>query len=227
MADVMRVVHPVQLSPFAEVIDGRSSGIVVDIVRAAAERAGLRIDFLAVPFEQVEAALQDERADIAIPIAVTSERRARFDFSDTLLMTGGSLFVRAGEATPDGLAALAGKVVVTPRTGPLAAYIAKVASDVKLVVTSDYEESLRLLVGGEVDAAALNHQAGAMIAAKLHPGMLTFPREMFLELPFGAAVLKGTRSETIAALNAGLAAIEEDGTFDGIILPRALGRASP
>ena len=211
MTEVMRIVHPDRLSPFAEVIDGRSSGITVDIVRGAAERAGLRIEFLAVPFEQVEAGLHDGRADMAIPIAVTTERRERFDFSDTLLMTGGSLFVRAGEASPEGLAVLAGKVVVTPRTGPLAAYIAKTAPDVKLMVTSDYEESLRLLVGGEAYAAALNHQAGAMIAAKLHPGMLTLPRKLFLELPFGAAVLTGTRSEMIAALNAGLAAVKGHG----------------
>ncbi len=216
MPQDLTIAHPEALPPFAFLGSGGSRGLVVDNVRAAVERAGWVATFVAVPFEQVEAALVDGVADLAIPIAVTAERRERFDFSETLLMTGGSLFVRAGEVTPVGLAALAGKVVVTPRTGPLAAFIARTAPDVKLVVTNDYEESLRLLVSGEADAAALNHQAGAIIAAKLHPGRLTFPCEKFLELPFAAAVLKGTRSEVIAAMNAGLAAIKSDGTNNGL-----------
>ena len=42
------------------------------------------------------------------------------------------------------------------------------------------------------------------------------PRIMFLELPFGAAVLKGHNSEFLSRFNAGLAAIRADGTWDRI-----------
>lgn len=224
MARTIRIVHPLALPPFAEARDGRSEGMVVDIVRAAVERARWQAAFLAVPFEQVEAALVEGLADLSIPIAITAERRQRFDFSEMLLMSGGSLYVRAGEATPDGLAALAGKVLVTPRTGPLAGFIAKTAPSVKLVVTSNYEESLAKLVGGEADAAALNHQAGAMMAAKLFAGKVAFPERMFLELPFAAAVLKGRHGEAIAAVNAGLAVIKEDGGFDEICARWTSGR---
>ena len=68
----------------------------------------------------------------------------------------------------------------------------------------------------QADAAALNYQAGASIAARLHPGKLTVPRTMFLELPFGAAVLKGQNAEFLTRLNAGLSAIRADGTFERI-----------
>jgi ABC-type amino acid transport substrate-binding protein len=84
------------------------------------------------------------------------------------------------------------------------------------VVTEDYESSLARLVGGEADAAALNYQAGARLASRLHPGKLTVPRTMFWELPFGAAVLKGQNAEFLTRLNAGLAAIRADGTWDRI-----------
>ncbi len=215
-AETIRVAHNRLLPPFAEVKDGKSTGLVVDIFRAAAERAGYDVEFFPVPIEQMEATLKDGRAIATIPTAVTPERRQTMDFSDMLLMTGGAIYVRAGEATPSDLQALSGKVVVTPRTGPLAAFIQKTAPAVKLEVTEDYETSLERLVSGKADAAALNFQAGAMIANKLYPGKVTFPDRMFLELPFGAAVLKDRNSEFLTRFNKGLAEIRADGTFERI-----------
>ena len=214
-ADQIKIAYNQILPPFSENKDGKASGLVIDIVRAAAERAGYAVEFIPVPLEQMEPALRDGRALAVMPTAASPERRERMDFSDTLLMTGGSLYVRAPEPTPT-LQTLAGKTVVTPRTGPLAAFIQKNAPDVKLVVTEDYETSLAKLVSGDADAAALNYQAGAAIAARLHPGKLTVPRSMFLELPFGAAVLKGQNAEFLARLNTGLAAIRADGAFERI-----------
>lgn len=215
-AEKIKVAHNRLLPPFAEVKDGKTAGLVVDIFRAAAERAGYEVEFFPVPLEQMEAALKDGRAIATIPTAITPERRQTMDFSDTLLMTGGSIYVRAGETAPSDLRALAGKVVVTPRTGPLAAFIRKNAPEIKLEVTEDYESSLDRLVKGTADAAALNIQAGAMIANKLYPGKVNVAKTMFLELPFAAAVVKGRSADFIAKLNAGLAAIRADGTFERI-----------
>ena len=84
--------------------------------------------------------------------------------------------MRAPNASPENLRALAGKIVVTPRTGPLAAFIQKNAPDVKLAITTDYEESLARLVKGEVEAAALGFHV-AISNGKLN-GMIwpTTPR---------------------------------------------------
>ena len=152
----------------------------------------------------------------APPMAATPECRERLDFSATLLMSGGALYVRSPDPTPEGLRALAGKTVVTLRTGPLAAFIQNTAPEVKLVVTEDYETSLARLVSGEADAAALNYQTDALLAGRLYPGKLTVPRLMFLELPFNAAVLEGQNAEFLTRLNTGLAAIRADGTWDRI-----------
>ena len=213
-AEPLRVAHNNLMPPFAELKEGRTVGLVVDIFRAAAERSGYTVEFVPVPLEQMEPALKDGRATVSIPTAITPDRRERLDFSDTLLMTGGALYVRAPDATPENLQSLAGKTVATPGTGPLAAFIRKTVPAVKLVVTDDYETSLARLVSGEADAAALNYQSGALLAARLHPGKLTVPRTMFLELPFGAAVLKGQNADVLTRLNAGLAAIRADGTWD-------------
>jgi ABC-type amino acid transport substrate-binding protein len=215
-AEQVRIAYNNILPPFAETKDGKAAGLVVDIVQAAAERAGYGVEFVPVPLEQMESSLRDGRALAMMPAAATAERRERMDFSETLLMTGGALYVLAPNPTPASLQALAGKTVVTPRTGPLAAFIQKTAPDVNLVVTEDYETSLARVVHGDADAAALNYQTGAMLAARLHPGKLTVPRIMFLELPFGAAVLKGQNAEFLSRFNEGLKAIRADGTWDRI-----------
>jgi polar amino acid transport system substrate-binding protein len=215
-AETIRVAHNRLLPPFAEVKDGKTVGLVVDIFRAAAERAGYQVEFFPVPIEQMEAALKDGSAVATIPTAITPERRQTMDFTDLLLMTGGAIYVRAGEPTPDGVEALAGKVVVTPRTGPLAAYLRNTVPKAQLEVTEDYETSLERLVSGKADAAALNFQAGTMIANKLYPGKVSVPDKMFLVLPFSAAVLKGRNADFVTRFNKGLADIRADGTFERI-----------
>ena len=115
------------------------------------------------------------------------------------------------------LRALSGKVVVTPRTGPLAAFIRKNAPAIKLEVTEDYESSLERLVNGTADAAALNVQAGAMIANKLYPGKVSGrDRRCSWNCRSPPPCCKGQNADFVARLNAGLAAIRADGTFERI-----------
>jgi polar amino acid transport system substrate-binding protein len=215
-ADPVRIAHQEHFPPFVEITDGRSTGLVVDIVRAAAAKAGIEVQFVPVPFAQVQDTLKDGRADAIVPLAITSERLASFDFSAPLLMTGGALFVRAPNPTPENLAALNGKTIVTPGTGPLVPYIRKNAPDVKLVITTNYEESLERLIKGEADAAALNFQVGASMAARLYPGQVTMPGTMFEEVPDAIAVSKGQHAELLKRFDAGISAIRADGTWQQI-----------
>jgi len=168
-----------------------------------------------VPIEQVEQTLRAGGAE-AVLSAPNPERLKSFDFSAPVLMTGGALFVRATYPTPADLIALAGKTVVTPRAGPLVAIISRGAPAVNLSVTTDYEQSLAQLVGGTADAAALNYHVGAMLADRLYPGQITKPNRMFWETPLAIAVPKGERADLIERLNAGLAAIRADGTWQQI-----------
>jgi polar amino acid transport system substrate-binding protein len=214
-AEPVRVAYNQNQPPLAFVKDGKPQGLSVDIIRAAAARAGIEVEMVPVPLEEMDQTLTDGRAHVILR-AVTSERGESFDFSSPVVVTGGGLYARAPNPAPDSLAALSGKTVVTPRTGPLAAYIQRTAPAVKLVVTTDYEDSLARLMAGEADAAALNYQSGAIIAARLYPGQITVPHAMFLELPSAIAVPKGTYADFLRWFDAGLAAIRADGTWQQI-----------
>jgi polar amino acid transport system substrate-binding protein len=203
-AQSVRMAHAESFPPYAELRDGKSQGMAVDIVRAAAAKAGMQIEFVVVPFEELQRTVEDGRADAIFPTGITPDRRRTLDFSAPLLSTGGSLYVRAPQEAPDELSALAGKTVATPRTGPLAGYIEKNAPQVKVLRTSSYEESLQLLVEGKADAAALNSHVGGAIADKLYPGKVNVARRMFLEVPLAVAVRKGTHAPLLERLNQAL-----------------------
>jgi polar amino acid transport system substrate-binding protein len=215
-AQTVRVAHAASFPPYAEGREGRSEGMAVDILRSAAAKAGLQITFVVVPFEELQRTVEDGRAQAIFPTGVTPERRKTLDFSAPLLSTGGSLYVRAPGLAPDELAALAGKTVVTPRTGPLATYIEGNAPQVKVLRSASYEESLAMLMEGKADAAALNSHVGGRIADKLYPGKVNVASRMFLEVPLAVAVKKGTEAALIQQLDKGLAAIRADGTWDAI-----------
>jgi ABC-type amino acid transport substrate-binding protein len=92
----------------------------------------------------------------------------------------------------------------------------RTAPAVKLSVTTNYEESLTRVIEGSADAAALNYQAGAVIAARLYPGQITIPRNMFQETVNAVAVPKGQQSEFLARISQGLASIRADNTWADI-----------
>jgi polar amino acid transport system substrate-binding protein len=215
-AETIRIACQDNFPPFVEVKDGKPTGLVVDILKAAAARADFEVQFVLVPFAEVQGTLDDGRAQAIVPLAITSERQQVFDFSDPILMTGGAFFVRAPEPTPKSLGALEGKIVVTPRTGPLVPFLEKNGRGVKLVLAKDYPESLAEVIGGKADAAALNFQVGASMAAELHPGKLTRPSIMFTEVPDAVAVRKGRNADLLSLVNRGIAAIRADGSWQKI-----------
>jgi polar amino acid transport system substrate-binding protein len=216
MAEPVRIAYAGVFPPFTELRDGKAKGLAVEIVRAAVGRAGIEVEFVAVPFEQVQRTLEDGRAEAVFPLTITPERLVLFDFSDPFLVTGGALFVRAPNSTPQGLGSLGDKTVVTPRTGPLAAYIQRNAPELTLIIAKDYEESLSRLIEGRADVAALGFHVGISIAGRLYPGQVTLPQNMFTELPFAVAVAKGQRAQFLTQLNAGIASIRADKTWQRI-----------
>jgi len=215
-AQVLRAAHAESFPPYAQAREGKSEGLAVDILREAATRASLELHLVVVPFEQLQRTVEDGRADAIFPTGDTPERRRTFDFSAPLIATGGSLYVRAPAQAPSELASFAGKTVVTPRTGPLAAFIEKNAPQVRVVRTASYEESLAQLVEGKADAAALNSHVGGQIAAQLYPGRVSVAPRMFLEVPLGLAVPKGTQAAMLKRLDDALAAMRADGAWERI-----------
>ena len=87
MAEPVRIAYADVFPPFTELRDGKAVGLAVEIVRAAAWHAGIEVEFVAAPFEQVQRTLEDGRAEAVFPLTITPERLPLFDFSDPFLVT--------------------------------------------------------------------------------------------------------------------------------------------
>jgi ABC-type amino acid transport substrate-binding protein len=212
-AQTVRVAHPTQLGPLISIKDGKTVGLVADILRAAAEHEGMTIVFVPMPSGATKA-LGDGTVDAIAPMLITSKSQLIYDFTEAFVVTGGGLFVRAPNPTPS-LSELSGKTVATPSFGPFVSYIRENFPGVNVVPTSSYAESLDMVVNGKADAAALNIEDGASVAAS-YAGKITVPVTVFLREPLGLAVLKGRHADVVERLNAGLAAIRADGTLQRI-----------
>jgi polar amino acid transport system substrate-binding protein len=213
--DTLRVAYPAQMSPLTSTENGRATGLVPDILRAAAVRAGITLVF--VPMSSgVTKALTSGSADAIAPMLITEKSEQSFDFTEAFVITGGGLFVRAPNPAPTGLGDLSGKTIATPGFGPFMAFIKQNFPQIKVVVTKGYAESLDLVLSGQADAAALNIEDGAAFVAKGYQGKITIPTSMFVHESLGLAVAKGQQAEIVRRLNQGLDAVRADGTLHQI-----------
>ncbi|MCQ4634662.1 transporter substrate-binding domain-containing protein [Shinella sp. CPCC 100929] len=176
--------------PFVHAEDGRAVGLAIEALDAAARLAGVELEYIPAPASSVQAIIAAGRAQAAFPLAVNAERLAVFDFSEPVLTTGGGFFVAAPSPSPSDLESLRGKTVATPATGPLAAFLRANAPETALLLTKDYIEPLRMVVSGQADAAALNLEAGTLLAGQHFSGRITTPADHFLKLPLALGMSK-------------------------------------
>jgi len=215
-AQTLRIGHDAPFEPFGMVEAGRSTGMLVEIAAEALKRAKLEFTLMPLKLDESETALVEGRIDALAFKGDTAERRAKLDFTKPLVVSGGALFTRAGTPTSASLKDFAGKIVVTPRRGPLFAQIAKAAPEVKLIESTSYAESLQLVLEGKADAAALNWQAGIRMARADHPGKFTLPEAPYVRVPLAFAVAKGKNAELLVKVETALDAMRADGAFKAI-----------
>src|SRR5690242_21792803 len=61
MAAPFRITHNQPFPPLSELKNGKSEGLLIDVLRAAGARVGLEIEFVAAPLDQMEQTLKDGR----------------------------------------------------------------------------------------------------------------------------------------------------------------------
>ncbi len=210
--------HIDSFKPFAMKDGDQSKGLAIDVVRAALKKANLAVRFVPAHQDKIQELLKEGKIDGIVFLAINAKRKKIYDFSMPYLISGGALFVKAPAPASSDLKQFEGRTVATPKKGPLAGYIKKKFPKVKVITwVKDYPQTLETVLNGKADAAALNTQAGTLLAKKRFPGKFSLPERGFLEVPIGVGVIKGTHKEFLADLNKGLEAIMADGTYDKIL----------
>lgn len=195
-------------------------GFDIDVLTAAAAKGGFKVKFINTPWEGIFAGLQQGDRDIlASAITITEERKQSMDFSDPYFEARQLIAVAKGVTGVKTFQDLKNKKVAvqTGTTGDevVQKLLGKTSPNIKRF--ENMPLALKELQTGGVDAAVGDNGVVINYVKNNPQNGITSVEDTASFAPefYGFPIRKGNK-EVQAKVNAGLAAIKADGTYDQI-----------
>ena len=215
--------------PFAIIKpDGSPDGFSVQLLDEVTKAVGLNVKFKVGPWHEIKQALIDGKIDVLPLVSYSKERDKLLDFTAPYLRMHGTIFVRKNENSIHDEADLKGKEVIVMKGDTAHEYAAKNNLTTRLILTSTFEEAMRLLSSGKHDAVIIQQLVGYQILRNLNIDNVVdiqSAREQSLkpaakpmsgfEQKFCIAVTQGNR-ELLELLNEGLTITIANGTYEAL-----------
>lgn len=205
-------------APFEQENSDRSiSGFDIDILKAIAEKAGLQLKFVNSPWEGLFTQLESGDRDILVSaITITEERKKTMDFSDAYFEATQLIAVPAKSkiSTIKDLKGL--KVAVqngTTGDSVVSDLLGKSNPNIKRFEGTPL--AIKELENGGVEAVVADNGVLSHFQKNNSSAFRVILDDSFKKEFYGIAVKKGN-TELLKKINAGLAAIKTDGTYDKI-----------
>ena len=197
---------------------GEIVGFDVDVLKAAAAKAGIEVKFVNTPWEGIFNALgQGDRDMVVSAVTITDERKQTMDFSMPYFDAVQLIAVKADSKIASFADLKTRKVgVQTGTTGDEAVtkLLGKTSTAIKRFESTPL--ALKELEAGGVDAVvADNGVVVHYVANNTGAKFKTVADKSFAPEQYGVAIKKGN-ADLLAKVNQGLAAIKTDGTYDKI-----------
>ena len=197
---------------------GEIVGFTIDVVNAAAAKAGVQVKFVNTPWEGIFNALaQGDRDMIASSVTITDERKQTMDFSNPYFDAVQLIAIKANSKIAKFDDLKKAKVgVQTGTTGDEAVtkLLGKNSTAIKRFESTPL--ALKELEAGGVDAVvADNGVVINYVANNAGAKFKTVSDKAFVPEQYGFAVKKGN-AELLGKLNKGLAEIKADGSYAAI-----------
>ncbi|MDP3176251.1 MAG: transporter substrate-binding domain-containing protein, partial [Spirochaetaceae bacterium] len=154
-------------------------------------------------------------ADALIQINPTEARKRIFDFSDPLLESHFSIFIRKSMVGVSALSSLNG-LRVGVEAGGLPRQLLENDPGVQLAIIPDFLHGFKNLRDGELDAVVVDNRVGTFILAENRIAGITSVGDPIAASYSAFAVKKGD-TELLDSINEALRAIKSDGTYQKII----------
>ena len=219
----LRVVTEATFAPFEFTEDGDDEikGFDVDMMNAIAEDQGLKIEFINMEFDSLIPALESDQGDIiaAGMNKLAGDRAEKADFGDTYFESDLMLLVKS-DSTLTGIDAVTPDMKLASQIGTTGGdYVQKLADEGKIaqgVVLNQWTDSYMQLQNGDVQGVVVDKPVGEAYL-NAHSDIAKFVGEPFGDHEeFAYAVQKGNK-ELLDKLNAGLANMKENGTYDELV----------
>ena len=193
-------------------------GFDIEVVQAIAKKAGIEVKFVNTPWEGIFNALgQGDRDMVVSAVTITAERKGTMDFSDPYFDAQQLIAVK--ETSKVTKFADLKKLKVGVQTGTtgdeaVSKMMGKTSSAIKRFESTPL--ALKELEAGGVDAVVADNGVVINYVAN-NPGgkFKSIADAEFVPEQYGIALKKGN-TELQAKLNAGLAAIKADGSYNAI-----------
>ena len=197
---------------------GEIVGFDIEVVQAAAKKAGIEVKFVNTPWEGIFNALgQGDRDMVVSAVTITTERRQTMDFSEPYFDAQQLIAVK--ESSKIAKFADLKKLKVGVQTGTtgdeaVTKLMGKTSTNIKRFESTPL--ALKELESGGVDAVVADNGVIIHYVAN-NPGgkFKTVADKEFVPEQYGVALKKGN-SELLGKINKGLADIKADGTYDAI-----------
>ena len=192
-------------------------GFEVDVIKAAAEKAGFKAEFKNVAWDGIFGGLENGKYDaISSSVSITDERKLKMDFSEPIMAIEQMLVVGIKDKATD-LAGLKGKTIGA-QIGTTSYFVVKDVKGFKAIKTYD-EVGLAMedLVKGSIQAVVADSPVAVDYTTKKYADKIKIAATLKSDKVenIGIAVKKGNKA-VLDLVNKGLAAIKADGTFDKI-----------
>jgi len=201
--------------PYEYLEGGKPTGFNIDLMRAAADIAGLDVEVRLGPWSEARRALEQGSVDALSGMYHSEERSELIDFSVPHTMVRSALFVRK-DSPIRSLADLRGKEVIVQDRDVLHDLFKRTGLASRIVAVSDPDDQLRLLASGRSDGALMaSRLQGEYYVRRLN---LTGLRVVDVDLPqlsYCFAVRKGDR-ELLYRLDEGLNVLKVSGKYQQI-----------
>ncbi|WP_370639656.1 ABC transporter substrate-binding protein/permease [Allobranchiibius sp. GilTou73] len=162
---VLRVGTEGTYPPFDFNQSGKLTGYDVEVVQQIAQRLGVKVQFVQVPFDSLFAALKAGRIDmIADQITINPERQSLYDLSSPYVDTTGVIVTRKSENDIHSLADIKGRKAAESSTSNWGDIARKAGARVQTV--EELDQSLKLLQEGRIDVL-VNDQLAVKYAIRV------------------------------------------------------------
>ena len=200
---------------------GEIIGFDMDLIAAIGEDQGFQVEFVDMAFESLIPAIETGNGDV-IAAGMWSgdpERIAKVDFSETYWTDGAALLVKTENTAITGLDSLTADMkvatqIATNYADDLQAMVEEGTLG-EAVILDGFDTCVLQLINGDVDAV----MAGASIVQAYmdkNPEALKVVGDKASYEDLGFAVQKGN-AELLEKINAGLANVQENGTYDELL----------
>lgn len=191
--------------------DGKLTGFDVEIAQEVSKRLGVEPEFIETQWDGIFAGLDAKRFDVIFnEVAIRDDRKAKYDFSDSYIVSKAVLLVHEDNNEIKKLADLKGKKSAQSLTSNLSDIARE--NGAEIVGTEGFNQAIDLLLSKRVDAT-INDGLSYLDLKKQKPDLKIKMVDETAEASQNAALFRKGNDDLIKAVNEALAAMKSDGTY--------------